>query len=110
MADQRARPGAAERQLGARVVDAAAGGLASRLVITIEAMQILPPVTWASISAWLERLAGVSPELAQLVERRYFAGLTVEQIAELDGSSPATVKRRWRAARAWLQDALGGAA
>lgn len=37
--------------------DAAAGGLASRLVITIEAMQILPPVTWASISAWLERLA-----------------------------------------------------
>ena len=39
-----------------RRVGAAAGGLASRLVITIEAMQILPPVTWASISAWLERL------------------------------------------------------
>lgn len=58
----------------------------------------------------LERLAEASPELAQLVERRYFAGLTVEQIAELDGSSPATVKRRWRAARAWLQDALGGTA
>ncbi len=56
----------------------------------------------------LERLAAASPELAQLVERRYFGGLSVEQIAELDGSSPATVKRRWRAARAWLHDALGG--
>lgn len=56
----------------------------------------------------LERLAEVSPALAQLVERRYFAGLTVEQIAELDGTSAATVKRQWRAARAWLHDALAG--
>lgn len=56
----------------------------------------------------LERLAEVSPELARLVERRYFAGLTVEQIAELDGSSTATVKRQWRSARAWLHDALKG--
>lgn len=54
----------------------------------------------------LERLAEVSPELARLVEQRYFAGMTVEQIAELDGSSTATVKRRWRAARAWLHDAM----
>ncbi|MBS0433381.1 MAG: RNA polymerase subunit sigma, partial [Proteobacteria bacterium] len=45
----------------------------------------------------------------RLVERRYFAGLTLEQIAELDGRSSATVKRQWRAARAWLHDALGGA-
>ncbi|MBS0443285.1 MAG: sigma-70 family RNA polymerase sigma factor [Proteobacteria bacterium] len=57
----------------------------------------------------LERLAAASPELARLVERRYFAGLTLEQIAELDGRSSATVKRQWRAARAWLHDALGGA-
>ena len=57
----------------------------------------------------LERLEAASPELARLVERRYFAGLTLEQIAELDGASLATVKRRWRAARAWLHDALGGA-
>lgn len=54
----------------------------------------------------LERLAEVSPELALLVERRYFGGMTVEEIALLDGSSTATVKRRWRAARAWLHDAL----
>ena len=56
----------------------------------------------------LERLEAAEPALARLVERRYFAGLTLEQIAELDGASLATVKRRWRAARAWLHDALGG--
>lgn len=60
----------------------------------------------AALHEALERLEAVSPELARLVEQRYFAGMTVEQIAELDGSSPATVKRRWRAARAWLVDAL----
>ena len=54
----------------------------------------------------LERLAAVSPEHARLVELRYFGGLTVEEIAVLDGTSPATVKRSWRAARAWLRDAL----
>jgi RNA polymerase sigma factor (TIGR02999 family) len=54
----------------------------------------------------LEKLAAVSQEHARLVELRYFSGLTVEQIAELDGTSPATVKRSWRAARAWLQTAL----
>lgn len=56
----------------------------------------------------LERLTAVAPQLARLVEQRYFAGMTVEEIAEFDGSSTATVKRRWRAARAWLHDALGG--
>lgn len=54
----------------------------------------------------LLRLAEVAPPLSLLVERRYFAGLTIEQIAELDGTSAATVKRQWRAARAWLHDAL----
>lgn len=54
----------------------------------------------------LDKLAEVSPEHARLVELRYFGGLTVEEIAALDGTSPATVKRSWRAARAWLRDAL----
>lgn len=54
----------------------------------------------------LEKLAEVSPDHARLVEMRYFAGLTIEEIAEAQGISTATVKRNWRAARAWLQDAL----
>ncbi len=56
----------------------------------------------------LEKLAEVSPDHARLVEMRYFGGMTIEEIAEVDGRSTATLKRHWRAARAWLAEALGG--
>ena len=61
-----------------------------------------------AIHAALTRLAEVDPALARLVEMRYFAGLTLEEIADVEGISASTVKRNWRVARAWLQDALGG--
>ncbi len=51
-------------------------------------------------------LGEASPEAAQLVELRFFVGLTVEEIAELLGVSPSTVARRWRVARAWLESRL----
>ena len=54
----------------------------------------------------LGRLAGFEPDLARLVELRYFGGLTVEETADVLGSSPATVKRQWSLARAWLKRAL----
>jgi RNA polymerase sigma factor (TIGR02999 family) len=50
----------------------------------------------------LDALAGIDPEKARLVELRYFAGLTIEETAETLGTSPATVKREWALARAWL--------
>jgi RNA polymerase sigma factor (TIGR02999 family) len=56
----------------------------------------------------LTRLASFDAELARLVELRYFGGLTVEETAEVLGSSPATVKRHWALARAWLKQALEG--
>jgi RNA polymerase sigma-70 factor (ECF subfamily) len=56
----------------------------------------------------LTRLASFDPELARIVELRYFGGLTVEETAEAIGSSPATVKRHWAMARAWLKQALEG--
>ena len=58
----------------------------------------------------LERLAAVEPELAQLVEWRFFGGFSVEEIAAATGVSDRTVKRDWRAARAFLLRELGGAA
>jgi RNA polymerase sigma factor (TIGR02999 family) len=58
----------------------------------------------------LDKLAEVSPDHARLVEMRYFGGMTIEEIAEVDGRSTATLKRHWRAARAWLAEALGGTA
>lgn len=54
----------------------------------------------------LIKLEGIDPDKAKLVEQRIFAGLTVEEIAELSGMSESTVKRQWRVARAWLIDEL----
>jgi len=54
----------------------------------------------------LTRLAAFDPEQARIVELRYFGGLTVEEVAEVVGVSPATVKRQWAMARAWLKRAL----
>ena len=57
----------------------------------------------------LTRLAALDADLARIVELRYFGGLTVEETADVVGSSPATVKRQWALARAWLKRALDGA-
>jgi RNA polymerase sigma factor (TIGR02999 family) len=51
----------------------------------------------------LAKLAVAEPELARLVELRYFAGLTVEEAAQALGVSPRTAKRNWSYARAWLR-------
>ena len=56
----------------------------------------------------LERLAAMDPEQARLVELRFFGGLTVEETAEALDMSPATVKRHWTVARAWLARELEG--
>lgn len=54
------------------------------------------------LDAALVKLAQQEPELARLVELRYFAGLSVEEAAEALGVSARTVKRDWSFARAWL--------
>jgi RNA polymerase sigma-70 factor (ECF subfamily) len=50
----------------------------------------------------IERLAALDHEQARIVELRFFGGLTVEETADALGISPATVKRHWTLARAWL--------
>ena len=50
----------------------------------------------------LERLARRDPMQQRIVELRFFAGLTVEEIAHVLGRSPRTVKREWQLAKAWL--------
>jgi RNA polymerase sigma factor (TIGR02999 family) len=54
----------------------------------------------------LIRLGVIDMDLAELVEMRYFGGMTLSDMAVVTGVSEATLKRRWQAARAWLTDAL----
>jgi RNA polymerase sigma factor (TIGR02999 family) len=54
----------------------------------------------------LTRLARLDANQERIVELRFFAGLTVEETAEALGISPATVKREWAIARAWLFNEL----
>jgi RNA polymerase sigma-70 factor (ECF subfamily) len=55
-----------------------------------------------ALDAALTRLETLDPEYARIVELRYFMGLSVDETAEALGVSPATLKRRWAMARAWL--------
>lgn len=67
-------------------------------------------IDWLAFDQALTELGAADADCARLVELRVFSGLTVDQIAALDGTSPSTIARRWRFARAWLSDRLGGAA
>ena len=60
------------------------------------------------LNAALERLAEIDARQAQIVEMRFFAGLTVEETAEVLKISPKTVKRDWSVAKAWLHGELKG--
>lgn len=57
----------------------------------------------------LQRLAAIDPEQVQIVELRFFAGLSVEETAQVVERSPRTVKREWRLAKAWLSRELNAA-
>jgi RNA polymerase sigma factor (TIGR02999 family) len=75
-----------------------------------ESMAIIDPIhadRWEALDAALDRLATLSPRQTQIVELRYFGGLTIEETAALLELSEKTVKRDWAAARAWLRRELG---
>jgi RNA polymerase sigma factor (TIGR02999 family) len=59
------------------------------------------------IDAALAELAAQKPRLAELVKLRYFAGMSIEEAAAAQGTSPATAKRDWVFARAWLAERVG---
>lgn len=67
-----------------------------------------PALDVESLNAALEILEAQDADQAKLVELRYFAGLTIEETAEAMSLSPATVKREWALARAWLKREMLG--
>lgn len=60
------------------------------------------------LDAALRELEQFDEQQAKIVELRYFGGLTIEETAEVLKISPATVKREWTMARAWLYEKVGG--
>lgn len=85
------------------------GGGGERVTLD-EALAAVPgmSIDVLALDEALLRLARLDPRLAQVVELRYFGGLSIEDTAAAMGLSPATVKRAFTLARAWLYRELGG--
>jgi RNA polymerase sigma factor (TIGR02999 family) len=84
------------------------GGNATRVDLTgADPSSSPPPVDVLALHEALDRLAAVDATSERIVEMRYFGGLTVEETAKVLAMSPATVKRDWDAARAWLLREIG---
>ena len=66
------------------------------------------PVDVLALHTALDDLAALDPRQAEIVEMRFFAGLTVEEIAEVMEISTATVKREWATAKLWLRRQMQG--
>jgi RNA polymerase sigma factor (TIGR02999 family) len=85
------------------------GGRRQRVSLD-EAMLVVdrPVDELIAIDRQLHRLEALNPRLVRVVECRFFSGMSVDETAQALDSSPATVKRDWTLARAWLHRELGG--
>ena len=84
------------------------GGDCQRVTLESEEISTERDADLMALDDALTDLATVDPEKAAVVELRFFAGLSLEQTAEVVGRSRATVVRQWRMAKAWLLRELGG--
>jgi len=82
------------------------GGGVSVTTLDEHAVTTEPSVDIIALDAALEHLAAVDPQQSQIVELRFFGGLSIEETAEALGISPATVKRDWTTAKMWLHHEL----
>lgn len=69
-----------------------------------------PDVDLLALDRALNGLAKLDPRQSKIVELRFFAGLSIEDTSEVLGMSPATVKRDWITARAWIYHSMTGRA
>jgi RNA polymerase sigma factor (TIGR02999 family) len=91
----------------ARNAEKRGGGKAA---VSLDDIEVAMPAADAdrllALDAALVELATIDEEAAQVVEHRYFSGATEEEAARALGISPATARRRWSFAKAWLQRRL----
>jgi len=100
---ERARARGAAKRGGAKVQVT----LDERLLVDDEAQHGIDVI---AVDRALTRLAELDPQHARIVELRFFGGLSVEEAAEALSISPATLKRHWTIAKAWLLRELEGSA
>ena len=106
--------GVAARMMRRVLLDHAAGHnaakrpglLAQTQLGEAHAVALPKPVDIVDVDLALNELQVLDPQLAALVELRFFGGLTIDEAAEVLGASPATVEREWAAARLWLRRRL----
>jgi RNA polymerase sigma factor (TIGR02999 family) len=91
---ERARARAAEKRGGSRVRVSFDNAIAAKESTSFDLL---------ALHEVLDRLALLDARLARVVELRFFGGLTVEEAAEVLGASPATIKRDWSMAKAWIK-------
>ncbi len=82
-----------------------------RVTLITNVVNSLPQrIDFDALEKALVRLSIIDKKKADIVEMRYFGGLPIEDISKVTGDSESTVKRQWRAARAWLIDAMQSSA
>jgi RNA polymerase sigma factor (TIGR02999 family) len=85
------------------------GGRSVRVEIKeVAALSSQDAADLVDIEAALIKLARVEPRMAQVVELKFFGGLTFEEIGRVLGICDKTAKRDWALARTWLREHLGG--
>lgn len=91
----------------ARQAQKRGGGLDIVPLDTHAAEQALQPEQLQHVSEALDELAAVEPELAQLVDLKFFCGFTLAEVARMMGVSERTAQRQWEKARLMLHHAIG---
>lgn len=92
---------------GRRAAKRGAGATRLTLAPNIAGQSQGPDVDLLALDQALDRLAKLDSQQSQIIELRYFGGLSIEDTSEFLGISPATVKRSWASARAWLLREMG---
>lgn len=79
------------------------GGGARKLSLSaVDRVPAEPSLDLVALDDALKTLAAIDPRQSRVVELRFFGGLDIEETAEVLQLSPATIKREWRMAKAWL--------
>jgi RNA polymerase sigma factor (TIGR02999 family) len=95
-------------RIRARRAQKRGGALVITSLDTLNAQQVAQPEFLQAVADALEELSVLEPDLAQVVDLKFFCGFGLAEIATMKGISERTVQRQWKTARLLLQHALDG--